>query len=609
MSEVDATHYSFYVDESDESIVINEEKLKASGLPYIRRYRTKSCNSSAASSATPETNRLNDYVDDSLLGTELSAHGSGSSADDCIDGFNKLRLSNVDCDKENREPSKPERVSRAFYEKCGQSASQSESTDACAEPEEDILAPYFKLQQCETVTGQEATEEKSKQRASEAQLRHENSSIVMTEPLAMSTPRPSKSSAQNVPYRCSEIAEAVAPQKPSTEIQEISCNEDPVRQRLSFGSSHKAEHTFDNELLCSGLKPLPTSSHTETEQEPVPHNPTEIRTCDKSFIVIEKPTQEKFQAAAAATSPHSNDELQSAAVTTVSHFIEQAPKTSDCVPEQSKQDCPTAVVTSLASKSKCSPTVESGVEMACQTSFCIGNVPATSTACVTPVKHFAVRKSLQKGAGSAPAKPFLNRRESNVAGTVRGRCRTPSNIPFRKWNSPTSSPKRRDSVFKVPTPIRGKTPGGISAVETPQKSPVKSPLSAGQVQARDGTPRSVKKGARSPWSVVSPVARYIHENPAPPLIQIVRPRKSPSAKTLTTATSPVHSPTLSASPRTAPLPDKRYQTSNMGILHRVGLDHMAKPSKPIVIKHTVARKDDGRSVPEMEASVIQVIRH
>ncbi|KAL3201437.1 hypothetical protein MRX96_012483 [Rhipicephalus microplus] len=273
MSEVDATHYSFYVDESDESIVINEEKLKASGLPYIRRYRTKSCNSSAASSATPETNRLNDYVDDSLLGTELSAHGSGSSADDCIDGFNKLRLSNVDCDKENREPSKPERVSRAFNEKCGQIASQSESTDACAEPEEDILAPYFKLQQCETVTGQEATEEKSKQRASEAQLRHENSSIVMTEPLAMSTPRPSKASAQNVLYRCSETAEAVAPQKPSTEIQEISCNEDPVRQRLSFGSSHKAEHTFDNELLCSGLKPFPTSSHTETEQEPVPHNP------------------------------------------------------------------------------------------------------------------------------------------------------------------------------------------------------------------------------------------------------------------------------------------------------------------------------------------------
>ncbi|KAH7962555.1 hypothetical protein HPB52_016893 [Rhipicephalus sanguineus] len=92
-----------------------------------------------------------------------------------------------------------------------------------------------------------------------------------------------------------------------------------------------------------------------------------------------------------------------------------------------------------------------------------------------------------------------------------------------------SSTKHRETVFKVPTPISGKTPGRVP-VMAPRKSPVKSPLHVDQVQARDGTPRSVGKGARSPWSVVSPVARYIHENPAPPLIQIVRPRKSPSAK-------------------------------------------------------------------------------
>ncbi|KAL1430106.1 hypothetical protein MTO96_015581 [Rhipicephalus appendiculatus] len=153
MSEMDATHYSFYVDETDESIVINEEKLKASGLPYIRRYRSKSCNSSAASSATPEANRLNGSADDSLLVAGVSACGSDSSADDCIDGFNNLRLSNNDHDKENREPSQLEHVARTFSEKCEQSVSQSESTDACAEPEEDILAPYFKPQQCEPVTG------------------------------------------------------------------------------------------------------------------------------------------------------------------------------------------------------------------------------------------------------------------------------------------------------------------------------------------------------------------------------------------------------------------------------------------------------------------------
>ncbi|KAL1430105.1 hypothetical protein MTO96_015580 [Rhipicephalus appendiculatus] len=391
----------------------------------------------------------------------------------------------------------------------------------------------------------------------------------MTAPLAMSTPRPSKASAQNVPYRYSETAEVIALPKPSAEIQEILCNEDPVRQRLSFGSNEKAEHAFDNVLFCSGVKPLPTSSHIETEQKPVAHVPTVIRTCDKSFIIIQEPTQEKLQAAAAVTSPHSNnDELQSSAMTTVSHFVEHTSKTLDCVPgEQCEQDCPTPAVASLVSNSKCLPVVQSGVEMACQTSFCISTVPATSAVCKTPVKHFALQKSPRKGAGSAPAKPFLNRRESNLAGTDRGRCRTPSNIPFRNWNSPTSSTKPRETVFKVPTPISGKTP------------------------------------------VVSPVARYIHENPAPPLIQIVRPRKSPSAKTLTTATSPVQSTTPLASPRIVPLPDKRYQTSNMGILHRAGLDRMVKPSKPIVIKHTVSTEADGRSVPEMEASVIQVIRH
>lgn len=38
-AELEATHYSYYIDE-DDSITINEEQLKASGLHFVRRYRT-----------------------------------------------------------------------------------------------------------------------------------------------------------------------------------------------------------------------------------------------------------------------------------------------------------------------------------------------------------------------------------------------------------------------------------------------------------------------------------------------------------------------------------------------------------------------------------------
>lgn len=635
MSELDVTHYSFYVDEDDESILINEEKLKSSGLPYVRRYRTKSCNSSPASSAAPEMSRYNGSADNSLFAADGSARDGGSSADDCIDGLNKLKLSNIDQDKENREPSQPKEVVHLFSEKCKRTLSHNERMEACAETEGDILAQYLEPQHCEPVTRQGTLEQPSKQNACEAQLGDEDGSVVMSAPLAMSTPRPSKVSGLNQPTwharANAETTEVGTLPSPSTGNEQNLCLEfcpqpcdqmctnvvDPVKQRLSFGSSEctqesKAEHAFDNQLYCSGVKPLPSSSHIETDQELVAHVPTEILVCDKSFIVSQKPAKEKLQTAASVASSYSGEnELQSPAKTTASSSTEHTLNTSDdALAEQCKQDCPTRVVASLATESECLPIVQSGVEMACQTSFCLGNVPTASTACITPVKPFTSHKSPQKGAASAPAKPSLNRRESNLAGSVRGRCRTPSNIPLRSWNSPIVSTKPRKTVFKVPTPVSGKTPGK-APVKTPVKASVNSPVKVEQGQARPGTPRSVGKGARPPWSVISPVARYIHENPAPPLIQIVRPRKSPSAKSLTAATSPVHVTTSSASPRlcTGSLPDKRYQTSNMGILQRAGLDPMVKPSKPVVIKHTVSSEAHDHSVPEMEASVIQVIRH
>ncbi|XP_072142566.1 uncharacterized protein [Dermacentor andersoni] len=634
MSEVDVTHYSFYVDEDDESILINEEKLKSSGLPYIRRYRTKSCNSSTSSSAAPERH-TNGSADNSLFSADGSARGSGSSADDCIDGLNNLKLSSTDHDKENREPSQPKEVVRLFSEKCKQTLSPSERMDACAEPEGEILAQYLEPQQCQAVTRQGNLEQPSKQNTCEVQLSDENCSVVMSAPLAMSTPRPSKVSGLNEPTwqakANAETAEVNTLPSPSTGIEQNLCSEfgpqhceqmctnvlDPVKQRLSFGSSEgtedaKAGHVFDNQLFCSGIEPLPSSSHIETDQELVAHVPTEILVCDKSFLVSQKPAKEKLQTAASDTlSYRGHNELQSLAVTSTSSSTEHTLMTSDDAPgEQCKQDFPTPVVTNLATQSECLPIVQSGVEMACQTSFCFGNVPTTSTARMTPVKLFTPHKSPQKGTGSAPTKPLLSRRETNLAGSVRGRCRTPSNIPLRSWNSPIVSTKPRETVFKVPTPVSGKTPGK-APVKTPVKTSEKSPVKVEQGQAHHGTPRSVGKVSRPPWSVISPVARYIHENPAPPLIQIVRPRKSPSAKSLTAATSPVHVTTSSASPRlcTGSLPDKRYQTSNMGILQRAGLDPMVKPSKPVVIKHTVSTEADDQSVPEMEASVIQVIRH
>lgn len=618
MSEMDATHYSYYVDEDDESIIINEEKLKASGLPYVRRYRTKSCNSSSASTSAAE---VNGSAGDSLSSAGESARGNGSSADDCVNGLNNLTFSSIDNDKENRQPSQPEQVVRTLSEECKQILSQSEG-DACTDPEE-ILAPYLEPQQCQPLARRGNWEDPVKQNASEAQLDDENSSVVMTAPLAMSTPRPSKASMQNAPYRQAGVnaktAETVALRSPSTEIQGDLCSNvglgprehicinmhSPVRQRLSFVADAKAEHTFDDELFCSGVEHLP-SSHVETDRKPLAHVP-EIPVCDKSFIVSRELAQEKLQTEVTLTSTHSrNNEPQSSSLTTY-HSSGHRSEAPHYLPEEkSKQDCHTPEVSSLATKPEISAMAHSGVEMACQTSFCVGNAPAASTVCTTPVKHFTWRSSPQKAAGSAPAKPL---RERSLTGTVRGRCRTPSNIPVRGWNSPTATAKPHQTVFKVPTPVSGKTPGKAE-VKTPWKSPVKSSANFDKFQAHSGTPRSVGKGTRSPWSVVSPVAKYIHENPAPPLIQIVRPRKSPSAKSLTAATSPVRTASP-ASPRlcTASLPDKRYQTSNMGILHRAGLDHLVKPSKPIVIKHTVSAEADNQRVADMEASVIQVIRH
>ncbi|XP_037560677.1 uncharacterized protein LOC119437798 [Dermacentor silvarum] len=48
-----------------------------------------------------------------------TARSSGSSADDCIDGLNSLKLSNIDHDTENREPSQPKESSPRLSKRGG----------------------------------------------------------------------------------------------------------------------------------------------------------------------------------------------------------------------------------------------------------------------------------------------------------------------------------------------------------------------------------------------------------------------------------------------------------------------------------------------------------
>lgn len=563
-AEGDITHCSFYIDEDDKSVIINEEKLKSSGFQFVRRYRNPVL-SDSLNSTLPLDNCKHVHEDAALFSSDDSACGSGFSADDCLKGLHALNLSDVENEKENRSPSfgslSETPSALAFNDK----KSADTAPDTCG----DILAPYFKPEKNQQAADGE--------RSGQVACRQETATCeVRVAELELSKPTNSSSQLQH----------GISPNDDFPGTEPLQAPDDGLGSAGSPGS------------LLYGVAP------TETAAEPlrkVSCEVVQLTECpaipDASAEKHDIPTEAAFTVV-----------QREAAAIIAPAAIEQPKKTqASSHKENSEPNHIELVGVSTATESKGLSGVSHGVEMACQTSF-ITDGPVPRTACVTPAARRCILKdsAAKKKFGSAPAKPIFSKRESMLPGCAPRRVRTPSNIPVKAWNSPTTPTGPRKTMFKVPTPMSGTTPA-----KTPAKTPVGTPMKSDRSPSSKRSPHSAGKLVRSPWSVLSPVARYIHENPAPPLIQIVRPRKSPSAKSLSAATSPISVACSSTPPRvlTGPLPDKRYQSSNKGgVLSKAGLDPLAKPTKPIVIKHTFPSESGGQSTAEMDASVIQVIR-
>ncbi|KAK8763517.1 hypothetical protein V5799_033874, partial [Amblyomma americanum] len=195
---LDVTHYSFYIDEDDESIIINEEKLKASGLPFVRRYRTKSHSSSSTASPTLGEKRLNCSADGSLLSEDKSARSLGISAEECIDRLNALQLFDANNDKENKAPS--EQIASCSSKECPLVLSTKNSVDTGAECSLDgeILAQYLEPQGDLPLASKEVLNHTNNQNACEPLADDEDGAIVLSAPVAMSTPRPSRNAKQSI---------------------------------------------------------------------------------------------------------------------------------------------------------------------------------------------------------------------------------------------------------------------------------------------------------------------------------------------------------------------------------------------------------------------------
>ncbi|XP_077495070.1 uncharacterized protein LOC144106207 [Amblyomma americanum] len=113
--------------------------------------------------------------------------------------------------------------------------------------------------------------------------------------------------------------------------------------------------------------------------------------------------------------------------------------------------------------------------------------------------------------------------------------------------------KSTENIFKVPaTPTNKKQ--GETAVKTVSKS----------------APQETRLD-KSPWTVISPVAKYIHDKPVPPLVKTVRGRKWLSTK--------------------------------------IGVTPLVTPTKPIVIKHTVSAETGNENETDLQDSVLEVIQH
>ncbi|XP_077556135.1 uncharacterized protein LOC144170301 [Haemaphysalis longicornis] len=564
-AEGDVTHFSFFIDEEDESVIINEEKLKSSEFQFVRRYRNPVL-SDSMNSTLPLDGCKHVTEDAPLFSSDDSACGSGFLADDCLDGLRALNLSDAENEKENRSPSFVSFAETPSALAVNVKNSADVAPDICG----DILAPYFKP-------------EKDQQPAERE--------------------RPGQVACQQETATC-EVR--VAKQEPSEPTNS------PLQQQLVVSSNNgfpgvKSLQASDDALGSAGSpSSLPCAfASTGTAAELVGKVSCEVVQLTKCPAVLDVSAEEQIDVPATAAVVTAQREV---AATIGLTDVEQPKKPqAESLKENSGQNHIGPAAVTSSTEPECSSAASHGVEMACQTSFCMDG-PVSNVACVTPAVRRCIRQdSVAKNkCGSAPAKPIVSKRESMLPGCTPRRVRTPSNIPVSAWNSPMTPAGPRKTMFKVPTPMRG-----APLAKTPVKTPAATPVKAERSPSSKRSPHSAGKLVRSPWSVLSPVARYIHENPAPPLIQIVRPRKSPSAKSLSAATSPISVASSSTPPRvlTGPLPDKRYHSSNKGgVLTKAGLDPLAKPTKPIVIKHTLPSESGGQSTAEMDASVIQVIR-
>lgn len=564
-AEGDVTHCSFYIDEDDKSVIINQENLKSSEFQFVRRYRNQIL-SDSLNSTLPLDNCKIVPEDAALFSSDDSACGSGVSADDCLEGFRALNLSDVENEKENISPSFVSFAETPSVLAVNVVNSADVAPNTCG----DILAPYFKPEKDQQAAGRERPGQ-----------------VACHQDTATCEARVAKQELSKPTYSSGQPQLVVSPNDDLPGAETLQEHDDALGRAGPPGS-----------LPCAFVT-------TETAAELVGKVCSKVTQLTKYPAVSDASAEEHDVLTAAAVATGQRE----VAATIALAAFEQPKKTqADSPKENSKQDHIGPVETSTSTEPECSSAVTQGVEMACQTSFCTDG-PVSSIACVTPAARRCILQdsAAKMKCGSAPAKPVFSKRESILPGCTPRRVRTPSNIPVRGWNSPITPTNLRKTVFKVPTPV-----GGNTQTKTPVKTPAGTPAKTEQLPAFKRSPHSAGKLVRSPWSVISPVARYIHENPAPPLIQIVRPRKSPSAKSLSEATSPI-SATPSSTPSrvlTGPLPDKRYHSSNKGgVLSKAGLDPLAKPAKPIVIKHTLPSESGGQSTAqEMDASVIQVIR-
>ncbi|XP_064463418.1 uncharacterized protein LOC135374355 isoform X2 [Ornithodoros turicata] len=202
-------------------------------------------------------------------------------------------------------------------------------------------------------------------------------------------------------------------------------------------------------------------------------------------------------------------------------------------------------------------------EQSCQTSFCF--LPSMWKPPVTPVNRFVQK---QRSATSSVGLAENVKEAQGSSASVKTRV-----------------PVRSAKLFRTPSSEKG-----VSKMLTPFE---KSPARRGKMKT-------------SPWTVESPVAKYIHENPVPPLVQAVKPQKQASAKALSgiqlVTRAEFHHPVSSSS---CLIGAKKYQSSNKGLPLKVAPNKFT-PSKPFVMKHT-ASDASSTSTKDIDASLVHVL--